>query len=444
MDSQVSESLEKLRRLFDHAPFPRIPLEESPKTNDNLLYKHNLITPYYLKYQRVIDTTNTVILDAGCGSGFNALTLAEANPGATIIGIDISDASIQLARERLKYHGFDSAEFHVLAIEDLPTLGLEFDYINCDETLYLVPDPLGALNVMRSLLKPQGILRLNLHSALQRRNFYRGQALFKLMGLMEDSTDDAIEGVIETMSALKDDVRLKTTTWKGEWAKPDNHGQILANHLLVGDKGFTIPDLFALLEAADLEFLSMVNWRHWDVTDLFQDPDNLPAIWAMSLEGASIAERLRLYELLHPVSRLLDCWCTLPDADGDQRPVDEWTDADWQAAVIHLHPQLRHDHAKTELITSIVNTKPFEISKFVDLPTLAPVLLQSHQAACLLPLWESPQSLMTLVDRFLQVQTRDPITLDPTSTEVAIAEVKRLLNQLHPFLYVLLEQPHHG
>ncbi|MDX2212118.1 MAG: class I SAM-dependent methyltransferase [Oculatellaceae cyanobacterium bins.114] len=445
MDSQVSESLEKLRQLFDHAPFPRIPLEESPKTNDNLLYKHNLVTPYYLKYQKVIDTQNKFILDAGCGSGFNALTLAEANPGATIIGIDISEESIKLAKARLEYHGFDSTQFYGLAIEDVPQLGIEFDYINCDETLYLIPDPVAGLNVMRSVLKPNGILRLNLHSTLQRRNFYRGQALFKLMGLMdEDSADSAVAAVIETMNALKDDVKLKTTAWKAEWEKPENSGQILANHLLVGDKGFTIPDLFALIETADLEFLSMVNWRHWDVTDLFQDPDNLPAIWAMSLEGASIAERLRLYELLHPVNRLLDCWCTHPDAEADFLPIDEWTDADWQTAIIHLHPQIRHDRAKTDLLQTVINAKSFEISKYVDLPTLGPVVLQSHVAACLLPLWEAPQSFMTLVDRYLKLHTRDPITLEPITTEAAIAEVKRFLNQLHPFLYVLLEQPTHG
>lgn len=444
MDNLASQSLEKLRQLFDDAPYPRIPLEESPKENYNLLYKHNLITPYYLKYQKVIQPQGKLILDAGCGSGFNALTLAEANPGATIVGIDISPASVQLAEQRLKFHGFDSAQFYVMAIEELPQLGLKFDYINCDETLYLIPDAIAGLEVMRSVLKPDGILRINLHSALQRRNFYRAQALFKWMGLMEESTDAAVAGVVETMNALNDDVKLKLTTWRADWEKPANNGQILANHLLVGDKGFTIPDLFALLEAVDLEFLSMVNWRHWDVTDLFQDPDNLPAIWAMSLEEASIAEKLRLYELLHPVNRLLDCWCTLPTLENTVLPVEEWTDADWESAMIHLHPQLQHDRAKTDLINCVVNTTSFDISQYVDLPTLAPVLLQTPLAACLLPLWEAPQSLMTLVDRYLQVQIRDPITLTLLSREDAIATVKRLLHQLHPFLYILLEQPTHG
>jgi SAM-dependent methyltransferase len=439
MNSPISE-LEKIRQLFDDAPFPRIPLEESPKEDDNLLYKHNLVTPYYLKYQKVVDPQGTLILDAGCGSGFNALTLAEANPGATIVGIDISEESIKLAQQRLQFHGFDSAQFHVMAIEELPQLELEFDYINCDETLYLLPDPLAGLQVMRSLLKPQGILRINLHSALQRRDFYRSQSLFRRIGVMDDPTDIAVEGVIETMNALKDEVRLKANTWKDNWQTPENQGQILANLLLVGDKGFTIPDLFELLEAADLEFLSMVNWRHWDVADLFQDPDNLPAIWAMSLEGASIAERLRLYELLHPVSRLLDCWCTKP-GESEVLPIDEWSETDWQNAKIQLHPQLRHDRAKTDLINCVVKARSFEISKYVDLPALNPVMLQSHLAASLLPLWEAPQSLKTLVDRHLQVYARDPVTLAPLTTEAAIAEIQRLLTLLHPFLYVLLEQP---
>jgi len=49
------------------------------------------------------------------------------------------------------------------------------------------------------------------------------------------------------------------------------------NYLLQGDKGFTITELFAALKAADLEFISMVNWRQWDLMDLFKekDPENL-------------------------------------------------------------------------------------------------------------------------------------------------------------------------
>lgn len=125
MPNQDPELLEKIRQQFDSAPYPRTPLEQSPKTDYELLFIHNLATCYYLKYQKVINTEGKIILDAGCGTGYKSLVLAEANPGAKIVGIDISEQSIELARQRLKFHGFDNAEFHVLPIENLPQLGYE-------------------------------------------------------------------------------------------------------------------------------------------------------------------------------------------------------------------------------------------------------------------------------------------------------------------------------
>jgi len=54
--------------------------------------------------------------------------------------------------------------------------------------------------------------------------------------------------------------------------------RFLMNHLLQGDKGYTITEIFSALRTAELEFISMVNWRQWDLMDLFKekDPENLP------------------------------------------------------------------------------------------------------------------------------------------------------------------------
>jgi ubiquinone/menaquinone biosynthesis C-methylase UbiE len=152
----ASDLLEIMRQRFDSSPYPRQPLEKSPKNETDKLYIHSLVNAYYLRNQKVIDTQGKLILDAGCGSGYKSLMLAEANPGAKIVGFDISPESVKLARERLDYHGFDNAEFHVLALEELPSLNQQFDYINCDELLYLLPDINVGLKAMQAVLKPNG------------------------------------------------------------------------------------------------------------------------------------------------------------------------------------------------------------------------------------------------------------------------------------------------
>jgi hypothetical protein len=263
-----------------------------------------------------------------------------------------------------------------------------------------------------------------------------------MLGLLDQNPKDmAVEFVIETMEALRDTTSLKRTAWKQEWTNPDNHGQILANLLLDGDKGYTIPDLFALLKSAGLEFLSMVNWRHWDVVDLFRDPDNLPAFWGISLDGASLPEKLHLYDLLNPISRLLDCWCSLPQPDAPHGSIEQWSDREWYAATVHLHPQLQHSAAYDHLLTCIAEHRAFEFSRYFDLPTLGSVAIEGSLAACLLPLWDAPQSVQSLVDRCLTIQPIHPVTLTPTTPSEAFQTVKALLTRLETFLYLLIETP---
>ncbi|WP_449418432.1 class I SAM-dependent methyltransferase [Phormidium nigroviride] len=439
MDSKESELIDKIRQQFDNAPYPRIPLETSPKNNYQTLYIHNLATAYYIRNQKVIETEGKVILDAGCGSGYKSLILAEANPGAKIVGIDLSEESVKLARQRLQYHGIENIEFHALSIEELPSLNQQFDYINCDEVLYLLPDPVVGLQAMKAVLKPDGIIRTNLHSSLQRRSFFAVQKVFKIMGLMEDNPREMeIELAKEIIQDLKDDVAIKARTWSSPAEK--NEEWMLANYLLLGDKGYTVPEVFSALRAADLEFISMVSWRLWDLTDLFKEPNNIPAFLAMSLPDITVEQRLHLFELLHPVHRLIDFWCGLPNQAQSFVPVSEWTVADWQQAKVHLHPQLSTPQLKADLIKSITNQSSFEISRYVTSPTLVPILIESGMAACLLPLWEGTQPVVFLAERWLKLRPLDLVTLEPVSRERAFDEITELLMSLEVFLYVLLER----
>lgn len=439
MNNQKSDIVEKIRQQFNSAPYPRIPVENSPKSNYELLYIHNLITPYYLRNQTVIETERKIILDAGCGTGYTSLTLAEANPGAKIVGIDLSEESVKLARHRLEYHGFENAEFHVLSIEDLPKLGLEYDYINSDEVLFLLPDLKAGLKTLKSVLKNQGIIRANFQSSLQRFPYFRVQEVFKMMGLMDENPRELeMELAREIMTALKDEVILKQHTWHPDVAQSEEW--MLANYLLQGDKGYTIPEMFSALQAADLELVSMVNWRQWDLLALFKEQDNLPAFLAMSLPEISTEEGLHLCELLHPVNRLIDFWCAHPHRAQPFVPVAEWTLSDWQDARVHLHPQLKTPQARADLIQCITSQQPFEISRYVPLPALVPIFLESYMAACLLPLWEGACPAKSLVERWLKLKPLHPVTLEPVSEQAAWEEVEEVLSRLEMFLYLLLER----
>ncbi|MFP4008285.1 MAG: class I SAM-dependent methyltransferase [Spirulinaceae cyanobacterium] len=437
-----TEILDKIRKQFDFEPYPNTPLETSPKDDIQRLYTHDIVTAYYIRNKKVITPEGKLILDAGCGSGYKSLALAHANPGAKIVGIDLSEKSVELARLRLQYHGFDNVEFFAISIDDLPSLNLEFDYINCDEVLYLMPDIEEALEIMASVLKPDGIIRSNLHSALQRTSYYRAQQLFNMMGLMDDNPEDMeIDIVQEIFKSLKQETIMKSMV-RIDVENPESKTDVLMNYLLQGDRGYTVPELFAALSQANLEFISMVNFWQWDVRSLFQEPDNLPVFLSLALPEASREEQLRMFELIHPVNRLLDFWCGHRDEGQSVIPVTEWSDADWQKATIHLHPQMKTDRVKEELQQCFQQLRPFPISKFLPIPGRPESFLETTVAACLmLPLLESPQSMASLVEQWLRLQPVDLETRTPNQPEIVFKRLQNVLTGLENFGYILLELP---
>jgi ubiquinone/menaquinone biosynthesis C-methylase UbiE len=438
-----AELLEKIRKQFDFGPYPRIPLEQTPKDEINNLFIHNLVTPYYLRHQRVVDTKDKVILDAGCGSGYKCLLLAEANPGAKIVGIDISPASVDMARERLNYHNIENAEFHAMLLEDLPSLGLQFDYINCDEVLYLLPDPIAGLQAMQAVLTPEGILRTNLHSSLQRAVYYRAQAVFKQMGLMDSNPEEFEMNLVrEVMQSLHDNVNLKSNSWRPEFNQSSTLSTetLLANHLLQGDKGSTIPEFFEYMRAAQLEFISMTQWHRWSLLSLFKQPDNLPPFLAMSLPELEPEQELHLYELLHPTNRLLDLWCGHEGVMPDITPVGDWQPDDWRQATAHLHPQLCRPQVKESLLEFIRDQKVVDLGIFLSATTNKPVYVDRLLAACLLPLFAGPQSVLALAERWRQLQPCDLVTLELFTIDAALSEISKLLRRLEIDLFVMLEK----
>jgi SAM-dependent methyltransferase len=442
---------DRIRQQFDFGPYPRIPLDTDPQQDGALMLRHSWLTPHYLHYGRIPDSRRATILDAGCGTGYRTLALAQANPGAKVVGIDLSPQSIDLARSRLSHHGRPDVSFHVLDIQDLPKLGMQFDYINCDDTLYLFDDPAIGLQQLRAVLKLGGILRANLHSAYQREAVYRGQALFRQLGLFNQNPETAAVETVQTfMGQLKGWVNLKRQTWKPKFAQADATEDILMNYLFQGDRGYTVFQLFAALDTAGLDFISMVNWQQWRLSDLFDQPETLPADLAQQLNALPVAERLQLFELLHPIHRLLDFWCVAPPAPDPSPVVANWDAptwaAQWMTVTVQLHPQLCTADFRQACLNSWRSQKPLAPNAHFDPGLAAPVVLDSRAAVLLLPLIDNgPQPMLALIRRYLDLFPRDPATLDLTPPEMALAEVKNLLTRLEPALYVLLEaRPNQG
>ena len=68
------------------------------------------------------------ILIAGCGTN-QAAIYAFTNAAAKVVAVDVSQSSLDHQQYLKDKHGLFNLELHLLPIEELPTLGLDFDLI---------------------------------------------------------------------------------------------------------------------------------------------------------------------------------------------------------------------------------------------------------------------------------------------------------------------------
>ncbi|MEN9202622.1 MAG: class I SAM-dependent methyltransferase [Thermostichus sp. DG_1_6_bins_120] len=337
---------------FDEFPYPNVPIEQTV-TDNFALFANSITTARYLRDRQVVKPEGKMMLNAGCGSGWETLVLATANPGAYYVGVDISAESIKMAEQRFQFHQIGDARFQVMDITDMRALGEQFDFIACNDVLYLLDDPVAGLKGMRQVLKPEGIIRTNVHSLYQRQFIFHMQDAMELLGVMDEPAAKAVPILRELMEALNDASFVKSH-WNGDAIKTTTG--ILANFLLRSDKGFTVPQVFEMLRQAGLQFISMVNWQAWKLERVLTKP--IP--YAMRhIKKLSQEEQLHFIELIFPnMTRLIDFWCGHPCPT----PAAPFSQEEWWQGSVQAHPLLLRLNARVAFENAIRDNGPVNIN----------------------------------------------------------------------------------
>jgi ubiquinone/menaquinone biosynthesis C-methylase UbiE len=102
--------------------------------------------------------SGSTVLEAGCGTGAQTVTLARNSPGARITSVDVSAASLDQARARIATAGLRNVEFQRAEIVALPFEEASFDHVFLCFVLEHLPDPGAAIAALRRILKPSGTM----------------------------------------------------------------------------------------------------------------------------------------------------------------------------------------------------------------------------------------------------------------------------------------------
>lgn len=146
-------------------------------------------------------------LVAGGGTGDATIFLAEQlrHTDAQVVHLDMSEASIALAKERAQIRGLTNIRWVHDSLLNLPALAAElgqFDYINCSGVLHHLADPDLGFKALLSVLKAGGAIGLMVYATTGRTGVYQIQELMRLVNGDEADAQRKIANTRDLVASL--------------------------------------------------------------------------------------------------------------------------------------------------------------------------------------------------------------------------------------------------
>ncbi len=317
--------------LYNTYPFPPEPLLDEPPPGYN--WRWNWLSAYSFCTGRKPKKHDIRILDAGCGTGVGTEYLVHLNPQAEVVGIDLSEGAINVAKERCQRSGANRVEFHHLSLFDVEKISGEFDLINCVGVLHHTPEPIRGIQALAKKLAPGGLMHIFVYAELGRWEISLMQKAISL--LQGDKRGDYRDGVSvgrKIFDSLPEDNRIVKRE-KERWALENQRDENFADmYVHPQEIDYNIETLFELIDASGLDFVGFSNPNYWNLARLVGKAPEL----IERAKDLGERQRYRLIELLDPDISHYEFFLSRPPLD-----TTDWADdSATLAAIPELNPSM--------------------------------------------------------------------------------------------------------
>jgi SAM-dependent methyltransferase len=268
------------------------------------------------------------ILDAGCGAGRSTLWAARLNPGASLIGVDSSAASVELARERGEASGLADLTFQVNDLnQPLPDSLGRFDFIISRKVLEHVADPARVLETLARGLDPRGLLFVTFPSRAGRRAALALRRAVAALAPRDAGAEVRAEIGIELFHGLRPDHPIRAAAFD-QGSEPE---RVVAD-ALAEQRDWTLEGIVSMLERAGLTFLYAATPWKWRADRVLETSATSDALRG-SVESLAPAALSRLIDALDP-ELFKEDYCIYACRAGYAPSVPTW-------------PQTRREHPRS-------------------------------------------------------------------------------------------------
>ncbi|MEO0971821.1 MAG: class I SAM-dependent methyltransferase, partial [Pseudomonadota bacterium] len=195
-----------VREQYEALPYPPRPPQDERQRLKLVPTDHlPIIADRCFGGRRDLGFTGMRALVAGGGTGDSTIYLAEQlrDTASEVVHLDLSLASIDVARRRASVRGLQNVRFvHASLLDAQRELDGTFDYINCSGVLHHLEDPDAGLKVLRGLLTPTGAMGLMVYGRYGRTAHYQIQTLMRMVNLATDDPAEKLANLESTLASL--------------------------------------------------------------------------------------------------------------------------------------------------------------------------------------------------------------------------------------------------